>query len=264
MSKMRIILIQFQENQMTIIEAPTNCPSCSSVLVDVNYLLYCKNPQCGEKVLKLIEHFAKTLKIKGLGPATLAKLDIVSLEQLYDLTVDEIAHQIGSSVLAVKLVDELKRSKKAPLNVLLPAFSIPLIGKTASEKLSKVCVDIEEIDYDLCRKAGLGEKSATSLCNWLETQFYQVSLLPFSFQFEQQNQPTITHGTVCISGKLTSYKTKAEAQNKLIELGYVVKASLTKDVTILVNESGVESAKTKKAGLSGVQIITNLLDFIGE
>jgi hypothetical protein len=39
---------------------------------------------------------------------------------------------------------------------------------------------------------------------------------------------------------------------------------LTKDVTILVNESGVESAKTKKARDAGVQIITNLLDFIGE
>jgi hypothetical protein len=39
---------------------------------------------------------------------------------------------------------------------------------------------------------------------------------------------------------------------------------LTKDVTILINESGVESAKTKKARDSGVQIITNLLDLTGE
>ena len=91
-----------------------------------------------------------------------------------------------------------------------------------------------------------------------------MSLLPFSFKFEKTTQPTTTHGTVCISGKLTSYKTKAEAQHKLQELGYVVKTSLTKDVTILVNESGIESAKTKKARDAGVQIITNLLEFIGE
>jgi len=32
----------------------------------------------------------------------------------------------------------------------------------------------------------------------------------------------------------------------------------------LVNESGVESAKTKKARDAGVQIIDNLLHFIGE
>ena len=249
---------------MTNIEAPTNCPSCSSVLEEVNYLLYCRNPQCGEKVLKLIEHFAKTLKIKGLGPATVAKLDIVSLEELYSLVYADFVERIGSEVLSVKLVDELERSKSAPLNVLLPAFSIPLIGKTASEKLSKVCEDIEEIDYDLCRKAGLGEKSTASLLNWIETGFYLQSMLPFSFKFENNQTTNITQGTVCISGKLTSYKTKAEAHSKLQELGYIVKTSLTKDVTILVNESGVESAKTKKARDAGVQMITNLLDFIGE
>jgi len=234
------------------------------VLEEVNYLLFCRNPTCGSKVLKLIEHFAKTLKIKGLGPATIVKLDIVSLEELYAMSFYDIEDAIGSSRLAAKLVDELERSKKAPLNVLLPAFSIPLIGKTASEKLSTVCIDIEEIDYDLCRKAGLGEKSTKSICKWIETEFYQMSLLPFSFKFEKSKTAISTQGVVCISGKLTSFSNKAEAQKTLEELGYIVKATLTKDVTILVNESGIESAKTKKARASGIQIITNLYKFIGE
>jgi DNA ligase (NAD+) len=99
--------------------------------------------------------------------------------------------------------------------------------------------------------------------DWMNTGFFDVAELPFSWKFEKP-QETTTHGVVCISGKLTSFKNKAEAQNKLEELGYVVKSSLTKDVTFLVNESGIESAKTKKARESGVQIITNLLDFIGE
>ena len=249
---------------MTFIEAPTTCPSCSSVLEEVNHLLYCRNPQCGEKSLKLIEHFAKTLKIKGLGPATIKKLNIVSLEELYELSFDTIAEALSSDRLAVKLVDELQRSRSAPLNVLLPAFSIPLIGKSAAEKLSKVCKDIEEIDYDLCRKAGLGDKASSNLTSWIEDEFYYVSLLPFDFQFDSPRVVEVAKGTVCISGKLSSFKTKAEANAKLQELGYVTKSSLTKDVTILVNESGVESAKTKKARESGVEIITNLLDFIGE
>lgn len=249
---------------MTFIEAPTVCPSCNSVLEEVNHLLYCRNPQCGEKSLKLIEHFAKTLKIKGLGPATIKKLNIVSLEELYELSFDTIAEALSSDRLAVKLVDELQRSRSAPLNVLLPAFSIPLIGKSAAEKLSKVCKDIEEIDYDLCRKAGLGDKASSNLTSWIEDEFYYVSLLPFDFQFDSPRVVEVAKGTVCISGKLSSFKTKAEANAKLQELGYVTKSSLTKDVTILVNESGVESAKTKKARESGVEIITNLLDFIGE
>ena len=248
---------------MTKIEAPINCPSCSSVLDEVNYLLYCKNPHCGEKVLKLIEHFAKTLKIKGLGPATVLKMEIMSLEELYSLSTKEIVARIGSERLAVKLVDELERSKNAPLNILLPAFSIPLIGKTASEKLSKVCIDIEEIDYETCREAGLGEKSTANLLKWIDEDFYQVSLLPFSFKFE--SKPTNTSvNTVCITGKLISYKTKAEAHAALEAVGLNVKSSLTKDVTILVNESGIESAKTKKAREAGVQIVTNLKTLTGE
>jgi DNA ligase (NAD+) len=251
---------------MTKIEAPSNCPSCDSVLNEVNHLLYCVNPHCGEKALKLIEHFAKTLKIKGLGPATIVKLDVLHLEELYALTLEDIAHALGSDRLAAKLVDELDRSQSAPLNVLLPAFSIPLVGKTASEKLSKVCNDIEEIDYEICRKAGLGEKTAINLCNWIENSFLEMSLLPFSFKFDEipNKQPDVVKGVVCISGKLKSFKTKAEANAKLEELGYLTKSSFTKTVTHLVNESGIESAKTTKARDSGVHIVTNLKQFIGE
>ena len=41
------------------------------------------------------------------------------------------------------------------------------------------------------------------------------------------------------------------------------KSSLTKDVTILLNESGLESAKTKKARDAGISIVTNLNNLIG-
>jgi len=39
---------------------------------------------------------------------------------------------------------------------------------------------------------------------------------------------------------------------------------LTKDVTILINESGTESSKTKTAKSKGIKIITNLKQLIGE
>ena len=85
---------------------------------------------------------------------------------------------------------------------------------------------------------------------------------PFSFKFEKPLASISTKGVVCISGKLTSYKTKAQATEILKQNGYEVKGSLTRDVTILVNESGIESAKTKQARDKGITIITNLLDFL--
>jgi hypothetical protein len=50
----------------------------------------------------------------------------------------------------------------------------------------------------------------------------------------------------------------------LEKYGFVVKSSLTKECTHLINESGIESAKTKTARDRGVVIITNLKKLIEE
>jgi len=70
-------------------------------------------------------------------------------------------------------------------------------------------------------------------------------------------------GVVCISGKLKSYPTKAIAKKYLEANGYVVKSNFTKDVNILVNESGIETAKTKKAHDNNITVINNITTLIG-
>jgi CxxC motif-containing protein len=65
---------------------------------------------------------------------------------------------------------------------------------------------------------------------------------------------------VCITGKLNSFDTKAKAKDFIESIGFEVKSSLTKDVNILVNESGIESAKTKKARENKVRIVTNIFE----
>lgn len=245
---------------MLNIQAPTHCPVCSSELVWSNHLLYCKNSNCSAQVGKKLEHFAKTLKIKGLGPAAIAKLGLTDLHDIYAMSVEEIAECLSSQKLAEKLHSEVQNSRSAPLDVVLPAFSIPLIGKTATEKLSTVCKNINEINEDTCSSAGLGPKATENLLNWLATDFYEYydGLLPFNYEFSSKQTAPVTQGIVCISGKLKSFKSKAEATKALNQAGYEVKSSLTKAVTILVNESGIESTKTQKARESGVTIIENL------
>ena len=250
---------------MQTIQAPTNCPSCSSLLEWSNDLLYCRNALCPAQNQKKVEHFAKTLKIKGLGPSAISKLGLSDIDQIYSLSKDEITEGLSSEKLAEKLYAEIKNSEAAPLNTVLAGFSIPLIGKTASDKLSKVVRHINEINESSCKKAGLGPKATENLLKWIQKDFYGFydGYLPFSYEFESPAQVEQL-GTVCISGKLKSFKTKAQATEALERQGYVVKSSLTKDVTILVNESGIESAKTTKARESGVTIIENLIDLIGE
>ena len=246
---------------MQTITAPSTCPSCGSKLELSFPLLYCRNPSCGDQSSKKIEHFAKTLKIKGLGPAAINSLFLESINDIYAISEYEIVDLLGSQKLGQKLFTEIENSVKAPLNILLAAFSIRLIGKTASEKLSAVCESIHDINEDSCAKAGLGPKATESLLGWIEEE-YPLLELPHSFAFES---PKVrTGGVVCISGKLKSFGTKAQATEALEQHGYTVKSSVTKDVTILVNESGVESQKTTKARESGVTIVENLLDFLGE
>jgi len=243
------------------ITAPSTCPSCGYKLELSFPLLYCRSSSCGDQSSKKIEHFAKTLKIKGLGPAAITSLALESINDIYAISEYEIVNLLGSQKLGEKLFTEIENSVKAPLNILLAAFSIRLIGKTASEKLSAVCESIHDINEDSCAKAGLGPKATESLLGWIEEE-YPLLELPHSFAFES---PKVrTGGVVCISGKLKSFKTKAQATEALEQHGYTVKSSVTKDVTILVNESGVESQKTTKARESGVTIVENLLDFLGE
>ena len=246
---------------MQTITAPSTCPSCGSKLELSFPLLYCRNPSCGDQSSKKIEHFAKTLKIKGLGPAAINSLVLESINDIYAISEYEIVNLLGSQKLGEKLFTEIENSAKAPLNILLAAFSIRLIGKTASEKLSAVCESIHDINEDSCAKAGLGPKATESLLSWIEEE-YPLLELPHSFAFES---PKVrAGGVVCISGKLKSFKTKAQATEALEQHGYTVKSSVTKDVTILVNESGVESQKTTKAREAGVTIVENLLTFLGE
>lgn len=248
-----------------MIQAPTNCPSCDSTLEWSNDLLYCRNPNCLASTYKHIEHFASTLKIKGMGPSTIAKLNLSSILDIYLLTEEEIIESLGSEKLAVKLFEEIKLSTTRPLNAVLPAFGIPLIGKTATDKLSKVCSEIDDIDEETCKLAGLGDKATANLLEWLEREDFYL-FLPFNLRFEAVAKPSAdsVRGVVCISGKLNSYSTKQEAQADLEALGFIIKSSITKDVTILVNESGRETSKTQKARDSGITIVTDLKKFIGD
>jgi NAD-dependent DNA ligase len=249
------------------IQAPTNCPSCSSTLEWRNDLLYCENLACEGKSSQKLEHFAKTLKIKGLGPATIDKLQLESIFDIYEMNLDLLTELLSSEKLAGKLFLEIEGSKSASLQEVLPAFSIPLIGKSATAKLCSVLRHLDELTVDICEHAGLGPKATQNLMIWFREEYtpYYKSL-PFSFAsaVSEVVAPSNTSmGIVCITGKLSSVKTKAEAERLLVDAGYTTKSSLTKDVTILLNESGLESAKTKKARDAGISIETNLNNLIG-
>lgn len=245
------------------IEIPTQCPCCSSTLVLINDQLFCKNSSCSAQLNKKLEHFTKVLGIKGFGPKTIEKVDLADITELFYLDEESLSDSLGSRTMAKKLIDEIERAKGADLATVLESFSIPLIGGTASKKIANVVDSIEEITQETCKIAGLGDKATTNLINWITLEYPEMKeFLPFSFKSSKQVTVSADAKTICITGKLSSFKTKSEAYNILTARGFKVVESVTKSLNYLVDEENKSSSKRKKAEEYGVTIVTSLPDFL--
>ena len=200
-----------------------------------------------------------------MGSKTVEKLDLADITELFYLDADQVSEALGSEKTALKLLDEIERAKAADLATVIASFSIPLVGQTASKKLCEVVSHIDEVSYETCKEAGLGDKVTQNLLDWLQTDFQEMrEFLPFSFQSTKVSPTNSAGKTVCITGKLSSFKTKAEAHRALEEAGFRPVESVTKATDILVDEGDKGSSKRKKAEELGIQIITNLNTFLKE
>jgi DNA ligase (NAD+) len=198
-----------------------------------------------------------------MGSKTIEKLQLGDITELFYLDPSTVEETLGEKTTA-KLLVEIEKAKHADLATVLASFSIPLVGNTASKKLCEVVSSIDDISYETCKQAGLGDKVTDNLLNWLETDFVEMrEFLPFSFQ-SQKISVTEGQQTVCITGKLSSFKTKAEAYKALEEAGYRPVESVTKATDYLVDEDDKGSSKRKKADQLGINIITNLNTFLKE
>jgi len=240
-----------------LIQPPKNCPSCDSLLHIEKDQLFCRNSECPAKQSKIVENFAKKIKLKGLGPKAIEKLSLASILDIYIIGLSKIENSLGQT-LAKKLYLEIEKSKKISLNTLLPALNIRLIGESASEKICSVITHVTDISEETCKLAGLGPLATKNLLGYFETND-EWKYLPFSWKAEK---PKIYSKTVCISGRLKSFKTKALATVALEEAGYKVSTTLNKTVDILINESDVESSKTVKATEMGIKIVNNLTQLL--
>lgn len=247
----------------TQIEIPTKCPSCEYPLQMIEAQLFCKNTACSAIASKQLEHFCKTLSIKGMGEKTIEKLGISDITEMYNLSIQDIVVALGSEKVAAKLHNEITNSKEANLEAVLAGFGIPLIGNSASKKLCTIISDIDEVDFDTCKAAGLGNIATNNLLNFINNEFQELrEFLPFSFKVSDSKP---TKGNICITGSLSSFKNKAEANIALVKAGFNVVGTVSKTTNYLVDEDNKDSAKRKKAdSLGHIIIIRDLSKFLKE
>jgi len=229
------------------IEIPTNCPECDSVLEIVNQQLFCRNSSCPVKTNKTILHYAKTVKIMGLGEKTLEKLNISNIADIYNLSLETLKTKLGEKI-GQKIYDEIEKSKNISFSKFLSGMSIPLIGDTAAQKLATKVNSIDEINEETCKAAGLGPKAVDNVVKWVNSIGKYLEL-PIVFGEERVESGL----SVCISGKVPGY-TKEKIKEMLLDYNVFVKDNVTKDLDYLITEE-TGTTKVKKAEQYNIKII---------
>lgn len=154
---------------------PSQCPACGSPTATLEGAVdtYCTGGlKCPEQLKGSLEHFASVpaLNIQGLGSKTIQTLvdnKVVNHpSKVFELTEEDLlAIGIGEGR-AKKLLNELRKARKAPLSKFIYALGIPLVGLSASFKLATHCTDLKSI-ASVYKEIGLSPSVVSSLENWL-------------------------------------------------------------------------------------------------
>jgi len=200
---------------------------------------------------KVLEHFIKTIDIKGLGPASVKKMGLTHPVDLYE---NQNWEKLGAN--GAKVEAEIVRSTTKPYDIVLASLGIPGVGKSAAKLIvSKIPAFGKLRDIETTEIKGIGPSTVESVLSWLDENESWVYKLPL--QLEQNVTVEELVGTparkVCITGKLDM--TRGDLADRLKEHGFKVTSTVTKDCYALITGGDTTSSKYKRAVTLGVTII---------
>jgi DNA ligase (NAD+) len=262
---------------------PDKCPCCGGNVEIHNEngskTLHCVNPDCKAKLLGKLTHFVSknAANIDGLSEQTLQKfIDLGWLntfKDIYHLSdyKTEMYNLEGFGKKSVdKLLENISKSRVIELSKFLYSLSIPLIGKTASKDIAKVCNNdfqtfvncIQTQENIFTRIDGFGSEMNKSLLKWWNESNEEFLKLSNEFCFEEKennkaSDANLAGKTFVITGSLVHYKNRSELVEIIESLGGKVSGSVsTKTDFLLNNDIESSSSKNKKAKEIGVPIIS--------
>lgn len=200
---------------------------------------------------KVLEHFIKTIDIKGLGPASVKKM---GLTHPVDIFEDQNWDLLGAN--GVKVEAEIERTKTKPYDIVLASLGIPGVGRSAAKLIiSKIPTFRNLRDIETTEIKGIGPSTVDSVLSWLDENEDWVSTLPL--QLEQNVTVEETVGTpsrkVCITGKLDM--TRGDLADRLEKKGFKVTSTVTKDCYALITGGDTTSSKYNRAVTLGITIV---------
>ena len=175
-----------------------------------------------------------------------------------------------------KLLDNIQKSRNTELSRFIYALSIPLIGRTASKEIAKVCCDDITIFLGMIKSNqlyklvndidGFGDVMYKSLCNYVKLHMSGIEALSEEFIFEERednsSKADLLGKIFAITGSLNHYKNRDELVSVIESMGGKVSGSVSAKTSFLINnDTESSSSKNKKAKQLGIPILSEQ-DFI--
>ncbi len=271
---------------------PQHCPACGGrteirMENDVK-TLYCPNPYCSAKKVKLFAHYVSrdAMNIDGLSEATLTKMiDRGFLSELYDLYVleryrNEIVEMEGfGEKSCANLLASIERSRATTLPRFVYGLGILNIGAANARLLCKhFGYDLHALMgasvEDMVEIEGIGEVIAASVRDYFDNAHNQkvveklLSVLTFEEMPEESGEKQLLSGKVfVITGSVEHFRNRKELKERIEALGGKVTGSVSKNTDYLINnDNQSNSTKNKKAKELEIPILTEeeFLDMINE
>ena len=259
-----------------------HCPACGTKTEirmenDVK-TLYCPNPFCSAKKVKLFAHYVSrdAMNIDGLSEATLAKMiDKGFLSELYDLYEleqyrDEIVEMEGfGEKSCANLLDSIERSRATTLPRFVYGLGILNIGAANARLLCKhfgysLSALMEASVEDMVEIEGIGEVIAASVRDYFDNDHNQkvveklLTFLTFEEMPEESGEAQLLSGKVfVITGSVEHFRNRKELKERIEALGGKVTGSVSKNTDYLINnDNQSNSTKNKKAKELEIPILT--------
>lgn len=277
-------IVKVKKNGDKDIEIPKTCPVCGNDLewTDTKVDLVCTNIACIAQLNKRIEHWFKTLGVKGIASKTIGRLTdseelsweghaiVESLPEMYYMLDNDrrsehpfrkysyLKEYFGEKKYQ-NILESIHSVTEVPLYIFIEALGIEGIG-SISKDIADIAPSIEEIDKltveDLIGMSSFGPIKAQNFVNGWKALRKEISLLLKYIKLKQQSVSSnkLAGKKFCFTGSFSS-PTRSEMEAIVPANGGKI-GSVGKDLTALVWDGETMKGKYDKAKKLGIPIIT--------
>jgi DNA ligase (NAD+) len=265
---------------------PKTCPACGGEVKKDGANVFCHNEECEGKAFRVVKSWVTKRNIKYLGSELLLELyqnhDVKLPQDLYRLTeeyLSNVKRGVGRVGSASKLImSEINKSLTCPLSEFFGSLCIKFLGRRQCEIMIEAGINTFDKFMDLTVEqlsqvpgfSSDGVKAGTVVAGIKAAKPTVDALVEAGVVVREPAAVGAPVSGLAMSGKVvcfTGVRPKPLEQAQFLELGGVVKDSMSKAVThLVVKDPNTASNKAEKARSLGITLVayTEWVKWLGE